>query len=67
MRSTRWSHTVLLTEAAFQFIYHRMYVWLMLSVPLDLYIKYIVLVDGDSVECTQGVTGDKRNAFEVHV
>ena len=30
-----------------------------------LYIKYIVLVDGESVECTQGVTGHKRNAFEV--
>ena len=32
-----------------------------------LYIKYIVLVDGESVECTQGVTGHKTNAFEVHV
>ena len=31
-----------------------------------LYIKYIVLVDGESIKCTQGVTGHKRNAFEVH-
>ena len=31
-----------------------------------LYINYIMLVDGGSVECTQGVTGHKRNTSEVH-
>ena len=31
-----------------------------------MYIKYIVLVDGENVsECMQGVTGEKRDAFEV--
>ena len=31
-----------------------------------MYIKYIVLVDSENVsECMQGVTGEKRDAFEV--